>query len=200
MARKLILPNTKQKALVRYNAGESVDLISKDLDIAKSTIYNWVSNTPAISARQTYTFEKIRDVLKQIRSGDSIPTVSAKAGISVSTCYLWLQKYKDLDIATTAYSNQFKRNVINSLHDGHSKIQVSNTYGITLTQVSEFVEEFRNGKFDTPQVALKAKPDIQTATNTVIDSFVDVFKLLVSKGLDVDSSVDVAKQLSAKLK
>ena len=203
MTRKFYSQTSKAKIVAEYKAGKSIDDIAKEYSVGKSTVYNWVSQSPAPVAKRNkhYSIEEIKAVLKQVRAGGDVMTVSAKAGISSSTCYLWMQKYKDLDLTTTAYTKQFKRNVINSLHDGHSKQQVCSTYGITTTVVNDIVNEFKDGVLDA-QVALKAvdKPTIQTVSTDILDNFTDVLKLLVNKGLDVDSSIDVAKQLSVRLK
>lgn len=204
MGRRILPSSTKSNVIAAYNSGVPVAQIANDYGIGKSTVYSWAVNDNSPDRRnKSYNLDDVKTVLRQVKAGGDVTTVASNTGVSVSTCYNWIQKYKDLDLSATAYSKQFKRNVINSLHDGHSKHKVSTTYGITLDTINSFVDEFKDGGLDTPIAIKSVKPEqpaIQTMSISVLDSFTDVFKLLVNKGLDIDNAVDVAKQLSTRIK
>lgn len=206
MGRTHINSTTKQQIVKDYKAGVTVSVLSEKHNLGKSTVYKLVQYADKSKRKKRYSMEEIRAVLKQHRAGADIKVVCSKHGISISTLYLWIQKYKHLDLSTTAYNNQFKRNVINSLHDGHSKFEVSTKYGVALKLIDEFVDEFKNGELDNVKNALttiapkQSKPAIKDTSTDVLDDFCDVLKLLVGKGLDIDNATDTAKQLMVKFK
>lgn len=190
----------KSLAIAEYKAGIKVSDISTKYNIGQSTIYSWIQNAN-IERRNNVTTQAQRDaVIDLYKKGFNAGYISNATGVAITTCYALKNKVKQQDVATTAYSKQFKRNVVNSVHDGRSKHEVCTTYNITIDVLNDIIEEFRNGKLDETQIAIKTQPAVQTMAVDALDKFTDIFKLLVGKGLDIDSSVDVAKQLTAKMK
>lgn len=188
---------TKSKAVAEYKAGVKVSDISSKYKVGQSTLYNWFSEAKVGRRYQLSSTDKLQEVLKLFKDGYSASYVSNTTGVPIATCYTWKHKNKNTN-KTEAYSKQFKRNVINSIHDGHSKLEVCKSYNITSVVLGTIIEDHKNGLLDDKPVIVK--PAIQTMSIDVLDKFTDVFKLLVGKGLDVDSAVEVSKQLSAKMK
>lgn len=190
----------KSLAIAEYKAGIKVSDISSKYSIGQSTIYNWIQSAK-IERRNTLTTQAQRDeVITLYKSGFTAGYISNATGVPLSTCYALKHKVKQHSTGATAYSKQFKRNVVNSVHDGRSKHEVCSTYNITIDVLNTIIEDFRNGKLDDTPIAIKSQPAVQTMAVDALDKFTEVFKLLIGKGLDIDSSADVAKQLTAKMK
>lgn len=199
---------TLPSVLADYNTGVKVRQISERYNVAVSTIFAWLSESGIKCTRQNKQIEHRDEAIKLHNDGASVSEISKRTGVPDSTIYAWIGRNKS-NSPTVSYSKQFKRNVIQSLHDGRSKIEVSDKYGITIAIINDIINEFKNGAFDVQSsapIAIKTttvakaieKPAIQTMSVAALDDFCDVFKLLVSKGLDVDNASDAAKQISLR--
>lgn len=190
----------KSKVIADYKSGTPVREISTTYGIAQSTLYNWVNNA-RIERRNNEPFTNREEVLALYERGYSAKQISEQTGVPLNTCYAWKSRNKQEAVpAPVPLAVQMKRNIINSISDGHSKHEVSKSYNVSMNDINLIIEEYKDGRLDKPQIAIKAQPAIQTMTIDALDKFTDVFKLLVGNGIDIDKSVDVAKQLSVKMK
>lgn len=199
----------KKKAIDLHKAGISVADISKQLGIGKSTVYLWMSNhVEELPVRARHSRQTIDAYCKRVHAGERQVDVCRAMGINQATGSAWYKNYKP-DVVQT-YTTAFKRNVIGSLQAGRSAYEVQKTFNISQTELSKWIEEFKDGKYDNSapviQNALKPlptkveQPAIQTMSVSALDSVLDVIKLLTAKGLSVDMAVEVSKSLAPNLK
>lgn len=189
----------------QYQSGVSVQEISDQHGVGKSTIYGWLSKVPKNPQfMKRHSQEVIDQFCKRVYAGEKQIRVAQDLGISPATANTWLKKTKQEIVS--GYSIAFKRNVIGSLQAGRSMYEVQKTYNITHTELTTWINEFKEGKYDPSvpvQHALKAtvpEPAIATMSVAALDSVLDIIKTLTSKGLEFDTAVDVSKSLMHKLK
>jgi transposase len=217
MTKAMTKAMTRKQAIKKvtelYHSGVTIPEISSRLGLGKSTVYLWIKLQKQVEktpVRVRHSTDTIETYCKRVRAGEKQVDVCRDMGINPATGSVWLKNHPR-EIAHT-YTTAFKRNVIGSLQSGRSTYEVQKTFNITHTELSKWIEEYKDGKYDTSptvQVALKSspvvapaedKPAIQTMSVAALDTILDVVKLLTAKGLNLDVAMDVSKSIVSKLK